>query len=131
MSINWDIEAFQRLIRNGKCYLDGCSQALQELLQEGTSSYAAPGSAPPDVDGPRPGPSDVEGVVGVAPGRPPGVPGRRAPVPAAAVGAVHGHGRRGRVVRPSRGGEDVLDQLPEVAASAYHVRRNGAPDGGL
>ena len=107
---------------------------MQELLQEGTSSYAAPGSAPPDVDGPRPGPSDVERVVGVAPGRPPGMPGRSVPVPstgAAAVGALHGHGRRWCVARPSRGGEDVLDQLPEVAASAYHVRRNGAPDGGL
>ena len=116
-------------------YLDGCSQALQELLQEGTSSYAAPGSASPDVDGPRPGPSDVEGVVCVAPGRPPGMPGCRAvSVPAAgaaAVGALHGHGRRGRVAWPCRGGEDVLDQLPEVAASAYHVRRSGAPNRGL
>ena len=108
---------------------------MQELLQEGSSSYAAPGSASPDVYGPRPGPADIEGVVGVAPGRPPGMPGRRAvPVPAAgaaAVGALHGDGRRGRVASPSRGGEDVLDQLPEVAASAYHVRRDGAPMGVL
>ena len=115
-----------------ECYLDGCSQALQELLQEGSSSDSAAGSASPDVDGPRPGPSDVEGVVGVAPGRPPGMPGRRAmPMTAAAVGTLHGHGRRGRVACPSRGGEYVLDQLPEVAASAYHVRRNGAPMGVL
>lgn len=76
------------------------------------------------MDRPGPGPADVDGVVAVAPGRPPVLSGRAVPVPAA-LRAVH---RRGRV---AGGGEYVLEQLVEVAAAEDIRRSDVAPAGVL